>query len=353
MDNWKRNAAAAALIVPFALGCVSTPVSAPADGQVLISANPTTIVLDEFATPAVTTGSARVTVQVLDKNGIPQSNVQVFIDATGGELASAALPDPELETDDNGRVTDTLNVSLGDPAAIEVTARSGSLSATVGVVVNEVGPNQAPVPTIDITPANSSLAGGTVIFDGSFSADPDGDAITCYQWQFDTTVAIANPVLACPPPFASSRCEVEQGPDLRLLTRTYDDPQSVTVTLRISDDPSIACTTGPTALPKSSFNGITAAVYTILCAAPTAAAGPDQSNVPLGGGSVSVSLSAAGSTPLADIVSYEWDCKNGDAPISGQSVMCTYTAIGTYNVTLTVTNDCGRTDLDVVRITVI
>ena len=193
------------------LGCVSSPVFAPSDGQILLSANPAAIVLDAFAVPPVTTGSSVVSAQIIDVNGIPQSGVTAVFTTNGGELASAPAGQAimSMDTDDNGFVSDTLTLQLGDPASITVTVRSGALTGAIAVDKTEVPPNQLPFAVINITPANSALLNQFVFHDGSVSGDPDGDPITCYQWQIETNVNIANPDLPCIP--ANSRCEISQG----------------------------------------------------------------------------------------------------------------------------------------------
>ena len=353
MVSSRSIAAFATLSLALAGGCVSTPVSAPSDGQILLSASPSTISLDEFADPAVTEGSTVITARVFDANSIPQPGVEVFFSTDGGELASSLLPDSTLETDDNGRVTDTLTAVLGDPSDINVTVRSGTLSDSILVTKNEVAANQAPFPVIDITPANSATINDTVIFDGSFSDDPDGDAITCYQWQIETGANIVGPALPCTPP--NSRCEIAQGSVTTFLTRSYNAEQFVAVTLRVTDDPGVLCPPGGPAEPASSFNGATVMSYEIVCdrTAPTAAAGPNQT-VSLGGGaSVGVPLSGASSSDLdSGITDYEWNCGNGTPLQSGVSVVCSYSAAATYSATLTVTNGCGMSSVDAVTVTI-
>jgi hypothetical protein len=355
MVNSRETAVLSVLTLALAVACVSSPVLAPAEGQIILSANPTTINLDEFADPPLTEGTSLVSAQVLDSSGIPQPGVTVIFSTNGGRLASAPAGQisTPLQTDDNGFVADTLTVQLGDPDSISVTVRSGSLSAAIAVEKAETQPNRPPLPLLDITPQGSALLNSTVIFDATGSSDPDGDAITCYQWQIEASSNISNPSLPCVPP--NSRCEVSQGASNFILTRSYSVEQVLAVTLRVTDDPAVACSpSGPTE-SVANFGGVTADSYEILCdrSAPNAGAGANQT-VTLGANpSVSVALSGATSFDSeSGIVSYEWNCGNGTGTVSGSSVICVYNAVAVYVATLTVTNGCGMTDVDDVVVTV-
>jgi hypothetical protein len=353
MASSRSITVAAIMVVALSGACVSTPVSAPSDGQILLSANPSRVVLDEFAVPAITAGTTVITAQIFDTNSVPQPGVEVFFSADGGELASSLLPSTALETDDNGRVSDTLTLALGDPSTVSVTVRSGTLSSSLDVNLDETAANQPPFPVIDITPGNSATINDTVIYDGSFSDDPDGDAITCYQWQIETGANINGPELACTPP--NSRCEIAQGPGATFLTRSYNAEQLIAVTLRVTDDPAVLCAPGGPAEPPSSFNGATVTSYEIVCdrTAPTASAGPNQAVDLAGNASVGVPLSGAASADQeSGIASYDWNCGNGTPIQSGVSVVCSYTSAAVYSATLTVTNGCGMTAVDAVTVTV-
>jgi hypothetical protein len=343
-------------ILLLAVACEDSPVIAPSDGQIAVSASPATIVLDEFGTPPVTTGSTLVTAQIFDTNGVPQSGVTVVFSSDGGSLASAppGQPASTMETDDSGLVSDTLTVTLGDPTSINVTVRSGTLSGSVTVTKQETAANQPPTAVFGISPANSALLNEPVIFDATLSDDPDGDTITCYRWQIETGVNIAVPELPCIPP--NSRCEVQQGLGASIITRSYADAQVIAATLRVTDDPTVACLPGGPTEPVSSFNSAAAESYEIICdpTAPDADGGPNR-NVTLSGvpPTVLVFLDGSGSSdPESGIASYRWTCDNGTAASDTIGVSCLYTSAGSYNARLTVTNGCGQIDTDSVLIVV-
>jgi hypothetical protein len=357
MINSKTIAALTVLSLVASWGCESSPVVAPADGELFLSANPATITLDEFAVPPVPTASIVISAQLLSVNGVPQSGVSVVFSSDAGALASAPVGQPitPKNTDDNGFVSDTLTVQLGDPDSITVTARSGSLTQSIAINKTEVLPNQPPLAAFDISPSGTAVLGQTVFYNASSTIDPDGDPITCYQWEFLTSENIDSPQIECES--QSSRCEVLQG---RLnVSREYDVEQArVDVTLRVSDDPSIACPPGGPAEPSASFNASVTETHDVVCdrSMPVANAGPLARSVTLSGSPLMASLLFnAGNSNGGDtgIQSYDWDCGNGTVVTGGPvSLSCTYTAAGSYTVVLVVTNGCGMSDSAFVAVTV-
>jgi len=359
MANSRNIVALSILSLALSWGCVSSPVIAPSDGNIFLSANPAAIVLDEFAVPAVTAADIVISAQILSMDGVPQSGVSVVFTADSGALASApagqaATP---LETDDNGFVSDTLTLQLGDPAMTTVTARSGSLVETVEIGKTEIGANQAPLAIIDIIPAGSALLNATVVYDATGSVDPDGDAITCYQWQIETSKDIPvppGPLVDCLP--SNSRCEVVQGPNSSIATADYGEEQQVVVFLRITDDPSIVCPPGGPAEPLAAFNGLAVDTHDVVCdrflpnariVATHTVQGPPPFDLSQAGGSITVTLDGSTSGGGdSGIVSWEWTCplSTTTTPADGELSSCAYDTAGDKTVTLKVTNGCTKTD---------
>lgn len=340
----------------FAVGCESTPVSAPGDGQIILSANPTTITLDENSTPQVLTGSTLVSAQFFDTNGVPLSGIDVIFSTDGGELDSVPVGQPaqSIESDGNGFVSDTLSVAIGDPDDITVTVRSGTLSGDIAITKFERPANQIPFADIEIDPAGLIEKGTSVLFDGSGSFDPDGDAISCYRWKIETGENIVSPSpIPCTP--ANPRCEIIQGANAITISRTYAVEQDIDVELRVSDDPLLACPNSGPALLDTDLNGVAAFLQTsVVCdrSNPVANAGPNQIVSLAGGSSVVVSLNGAASVDSnSPIVNYSWSCGNGTS-FNSVAGSCTYTSSGTFSATLTVTNDCGLVGQDTAVITV-
>jgi len=354
MADSRHIAAFSVLALVAGLGCISSPVIAPSDGQIILSANPVSVTLDEFAVSPVTTATVVVTAQILSMNGVPQSNVSLTFSASGGTLASGGGATTPLETDDNGFASDTLTLVLGDPDNTTVTVRSGGLSQTIDIAKTEIAPNQLPFAFVDITPGGSALLNQTVVYDGSSSADPDGDLITCYRWEIETSQNILNPELPCIP--SNSRCEVIQGMSAALVTRSYAVEQGIVVaTLQVTDDPAISCPDlGPT-VPVTGFGLPAFDSHSVVCdrSAPTAGAGANQT-LSLGmNAMVTVPINGATSFDFeSGIASYAWDCGNGTGAQTGVAITCDYTTTGTFVVTLTVTNGCGMTGVDTVIVTV-
>lgn len=89
-----------------------------------------------------------------------------------------------------------------------------------------------------------------------------------------------------------------------------------------------------------------------LNAAPTAAAGPDQS-VTQTTGPTSVTLNGAGSTdPDGDNLTYAWTGPFVEATATGPNPIVSFAGPGTYTITLTVSDGNGGVDTDEVVITV-
>lgn len=152
-----------------------------------------------------------------------------------------------------------------------------------------------------------------VSFDGSGSSDPDGDPLT-YSWDFGDggTGSGATP------------------------THTYTVGGNYTVTLTVNDG------------RGGSDSNTTTATITEVNDPPVADAGPDQAAYL----NEAVSFDGSGSSdPDGTIVSYSWDFGDGDIG-TGETTGHTYTAIGIYTTTLTVTDNEGVTGQDQATVTV-
>ena len=83
---------------------------------------------------------------------------------------------------------------------------------------------------------------------------------------------------------------------------------------------------------------------------PIANATVDVDTIPVGG---TVNFSSAGSNdPDGTAITYLWDFKDGTPTSSAQNPTHTFAAAGTYDVTLTVTDESGATSVDTVRVIV-
>jgi len=335
--------AAATLAALYLAGCESTPLTGQEDGELRVSASPQTVVIDEGA--GETSGQATIAAQLFDAAGRAMIGAQVSFITTSGALASGGPPST-VETNSAGIAVDTLTLDASDDATVTVGAISGKLSAEATITKKLTAGNVPPTAKIVVSPTQGQRKGRTVVFDGRTSEDPDG-TILCYQWQIDST--------------ATSGDETVQGSAQSTLIRTFLVEQTLTVILRVSDDPALRCDGGNPA-PASAFNGVEDFIndYEILCdlTGPVAAAGTDQV---VAGPTALVTLNGSASRdPDATdtIVTYRWDCGNGEAVQTGASpsVLCTYTNSSAtarlFTATLTVTNNCGLTAEDRVNVTV-
>jgi PKD repeat protein len=195
---------------------------------------------------------------------------------------------------DTGTFSVTLTVTddAGD-------ASSASIDVTIGAG------NQSPV--ADAMGHYTGVEGEEITFDGSASSDADG-SIDSYTWDFGDGAngSGANP------------------------THTYDSAGTYNITLTVIDNEGAMDSDNTTA-------SVTEAQAKNV--APVAdPAGPYSGNE----GEELVFDASGSSDSDGAIKSYDWDFGDGNTG-SGASPAHTYTVAGTYNVTLTVTDDGGLT----------
>ncbi|MCH8003942.1 MAG: S8 family serine peptidase [Nanoarchaeota archaeon] len=185
------------------------------------------------------------------------------------------------------------------------------------ILVEPAEPNNPPV-----ADANGPYEGTEdidVVFNGSGSSDPDGDALT-YNWDFGdgSTGTGVNP------------------------SHAYTAGGTYTVTLIVNDG------------KVDSEPSTTTATITEVNDAPVADAGPDQTVTDSDDDGVEdVILDGSGSSdPDGSIVSYEWT-EGATLLGTGATLTTSFTVAGSpHTVTLTVTDNGGATDSDEVVITV-
>lgn len=186
-----------------------------------------------------------------------------------------------------------------------------------GIVDAFAALNYTPAPNSQpVAYANGPYTGtedSTLTFDGSGSYDPDGDPLT-YRWDFGD---------------GSTGAGVS--PD-----HTYTAGGEYGVTLIVNDG------------KEDSLPHVTTAAITEINDPPSADAGPDQS------APVNDTVTFDGSSsydPDGYITHYQWDFGDGTAG-SGETTTHTYSNVGTYTVTLTVTDDGGLWDTDAAAVVV-
>ena len=169
--------------------------------------------------------------------------------------------------------------------------------------------NNAPVASFTSSVAhNNTTAGGTVTFTDA-STDADGDTLT-YSWVFGDTTT-----------------NTTQNP-----SHTYAANGTYTVALTVSD---------------GTDTGTKSASVIVGNVAPTA----DFTSVAT---NLSVNFTDASTDPnIGDTLTWSWNFGDDSALNTTQNPIYAYAAAGTYNVTLTVTDTYGLTDVsDITEITV-
>jgi len=307
--------------------CEDSGLTAPTDGQIVLTANPATVVLDPDQ--GASSGQSTITATVFDSEGRPVQGVTVLFAVSGG---GGTLEPTSGKTDPSGKVQTVLTLAVGDPAGSQVTAQSSSLSVDVQIEKIVLDANKLPTAGVVVSPDKVQLVNRNVLFDGSISSDPDG-VITCFQWSINSD--------------DDNFDEIVQGTATSAIERTFPTPQFMDVVLRVSDDPTLAaqCMAGMPAIDQNLFSPNIGVIerYEISCdnPPPVANAGPDKREVVGRGVYLDGTNSFDNETPID---SYSWDCGNGSKPIpdplvpNGAAVTCVYFAAGTYTAELTVTD---------------
>ncbi len=273
-------------------------------------------------------GSYTVTLTVTDNLGLASAPVSHVVTVTAANQAPVAaftsVPtnlsvafDGSTSADPDGTVAsyawtfgDGSTSTLAKPThvyaaagsytvTLTVTDNLGLASAPVSHVVTVTAANQAPVAAFTSVPTNLSVA-----FDGSTSADPDG-TVASYAWTFGdgSTSTLAKP------------------------THVYAAAGSYTVTLTVTDNQGLA------SAPVSHVVTVTAPANQPPVAAFT--------SVPT---NLSVAFDGTTSTdPDGTIASYAWAFGDGTTSTAAKPTHV-YAAAGSYNVTLTVTDNSGATN---------
>lgn len=231
--------------------------------------------------------------QISSKNLITGSDGR----ATAFYTAPAAPVDPV----DEGTVVQVTATPVGTDYA-NAQARSVSIRLFPPGVI--LPPNGTPTARFTFSPS-APVMQTDVTFDGSLSTDSDGRIVT-YAWNFGDGTAGAGAT----------------------VQHRYTKSGSYSVTLTVTDDRGLSAS-------------VTQAVAVTETSNPTAdfAFSP---TTPLVTETVFFDAAASRAAPGRTIVSYDWTFGNG-AWGRGITASQAYSAAGTYAVTLTVTDDAGKT----------
>ncbi len=168
--------------------------------------------------------------------------------------------------------------------------------------------NTEPTASFSAVPT-SGVAPFTVSFDASSSFDPDGH-IASYHWIL-----------------ATGQTQEPKAASGRILSYTYDIPGTFNITLTVTDDKGKTASVSKTIVVRENLS-------------PTASfsATPTTGEAPL-----AVAFDASTSAdPDGSITSYAWSFGDG-ASRTRVTTSHTYNTPGTFNITLTVTDDKGKT----------
>jgi PKD repeat protein len=273
---------------------------------------------------------ALIAIEARDSNGQPAPNVQLRaeIKANGQLVDFGSLSARTVITGNNGRATVTYTAPTGSQGAIPTLdivvtpagtdTNSGFPSAqfiAIRLVPPGVITGSGPNPSFTVTPP-SPTAFTDALFDASASQPGLGASIVGYSWSFGD---------------GSTATQVQ-------ATHRFAASGSYHVTLTVTDSNGAAAS-----LSKDVAVGSGTASTANFVFSPTA---PTTNQT--------INFNAGSSAPGAGhhLVRYDWDFGSGSNQ-SGVTVSKAYDVAGTYNVTLTTTDEVGQTALVVKAVTVV
>ncbi|MFC3959465.1 right-handed parallel beta-helix repeat-containing protein [Halovivax cerinus] len=286
------------------------------------------------ATVTFTVGNATVTSETLQSApALPSGTTDIGVFLSAGMLengyvdATVAYDDAAVSHVDESTLSVWHNQSTWtdvggslDTGANTI-AKNLTTSGHYAVLADDGSSGQAPTAAFDYAPS-SPVAGDTVTFDASGSADPDG-SITTYEWDVDGDGSY------------------EKSGASPTVDHSYPSDGTYDVTLRVTDDDGNTDTVSKT--------------VTVAAQEPPTATFTIAPTTPNPTETVTFDASAA-SDPNGTITTYEWDVDgDGNYERAGASptIDHAYASAGTYDVTLRVTDDDGATNATTRPVTVV
>ena len=290
--------------------------------SIAITATPDTLSQDGMS-------QSVVVVQARDANGQPLKNLSLRADiAVNGTVTDfGELSAKNLATDSNGRAVFTYtapnsvdSVDRDTMVTIKITPQSGDAAGDLGrtiqiklVPVGVVSGGLTRVPDFKVSPTSPNVD-EDVTFDAS---DPTLDNnLVDYAWDFGDDSAGHG----------------------RIVPHSYDRAGTFSATLTVTDKSgakgsrSKTVQVGPGPTPTAAF-----------VMSPTSPTTADN---------IVFNASTSSVSQPHQIVGYKWQFGDGNGTVTGMIVTHQYTQAGTYNVTMTVTDDAGNKDTASSSITV-
>ncbi|KLR60603.1 PDK repeat-containing protein [Actinobacteria bacterium IMCC26207] len=271
---------------------------------VVVEANPkVTKGVKASNVPSVSTGNAPLTVNF---NGTGSTAVKT--------ISSYAWDFGNGQTATGPTAFTTYSTPGTYQSKLTVTDSDGDKDVSTKTITVNVPPNVPPTAAIGSS-GSGGLAPYAVTFDGSGSSDSDG-SVSSYAWDFGNGRTATGAVASA----------------------NYTAPGTYTTTLTVTDNRGATGTATKQTVVTGAPNIAPSAVITTVSVAGT---------VPL-----TVNLSGGNSSDAdGSIATYAWDLGNGQTA-TGPSAQAVFSSIGSYTVTLVVTDDRGATSTQTLTINV-
>lgn len=228
------------------------------------------------------------------------SSKTVVTGSDGRATALYTAPSAPVDPVDEGTVVQVLATPIGTDYG-NATARSVSIRLVPPGVI--LPPNGTPTPQFVVSPS-APMTQSDITFDGSLSRDNDGQIVT-YTWNFGDGTSGSG----------------------QTVKHRYAQGGSYSVTLTVTDD-----------------RGLSASVSSTISVSDTATPTADfafSPTSPIVGDTVFFNAAASRAATGRTLVSYEWTLGTGRTA-TGVTVSQSYGSPGSYSVTLTVTDDVGK-----------
>ncbi len=244
-------------------------------------------------------GEINLSAIALDQAGQPIHDLTIVISSSHGSLTSNGAT---LISNSEGRVTDQLMIqSLGlDVTEVVVIAESSGIQTEKRISISK---NEPPMAAFAYSPTNPQI-GDQVFFNGQLSSDPDG-GIASYLWDFGNG-------------------ETAIGKE---ASTTYQNARDFQVTLTVKD--------------QQGSSAAYSEVISIGSNQPPTADFSFSPEFPRAGDIITFD-GGLSTDEDGEIVEYEWQMGNGSSR-QGRTVNYAFSSGGSYHVSLTVTDQGGKT----------